>query len=248
VPPAGYEPSALGGSAGGGSAAPGTSTAAACTPLSGSDLPPGSSSVSGNVTAPNLAATLCAGGAYARVLSAGAAYDTSPYLFELNSVAASGALADFAFQSPSGASTADFVFMTGLPSLTTGTYTGGAAPACGAAVFQYTLPVPPGADCSGGTDTECPASCSRVCPAFGCAGIACEPVPPTVAYQASGATDCEGNATSTSGSWTLTLSELSAADADPSTYDQPFTPHGSLTMTLPAGAGGSGAAVFSATF
>jgi len=222
---------------------------AGCTAIPSSELTPGTSAATGSVTASNLTAALCPGGASARVLSAGAAYDTSPYFFELSSnVSGSGFAADFAFQSPSGANGGEILVNVGLPSLSPGTYTGSASPACGDAAFSYSLPVPPSVDCDGGTDTQCPTGCGRTCPAFGCQGIPCEAQAPMVSYSANGATDCSGNATSPLGSWTLTLSSVTATDGGTSKYNALFTPHGSLTMSLPASGGGTDVAQLSATF
>ena len=92
--------------------------------------------------------------------------------------------------------------------------------------------------------------CGRACPALGCQGIPCEPQPPEVGYQAQGSGDCIGDTQAAVGSWTLTITSISAAKGQAGTDNTFYSPHGTLIASMPGdpGDGGAGTAQFTVTF
>ena len=79
-----------------------------------------------------------------------------------------------------------------------------------------------------GGPSECAYGCYRVCTGdAGCAGIACQPVPVEVGYEASLAGNCLGLITTPRGGWTVNLTSL-----EPTGRNPPYTAHGTLEGTL----------------
>jgi hypothetical protein len=195
-----------------------------------SELPPGSSAVSGSVTGgADLSATLCPGGASAYFERA-PDYSSSPFFFELNyNTNVSNPAVDFTFESPQNALGGALNVALGIDSIGPGTLGSPAGSGdCGAITFLYSLPPSPSIDCDGGTATSCPEGCGRICPASGCSGIPCAPNTPSVSFTASGSTSaCIGDAgSSPQGSWTLTLTSIADGGVGLG------VPHGTLAATL----------------
>jgi hypothetical protein len=223
--------------------------ASGCASIPSSDLPAFTSPATGSIVGAGLSAVVCPGGAFARVESAGAAYDTMPYFLTVDyTVGSTSVDTDFDFQSPTGANSGELDLFVGLSSPSPGMYTSPAGADCGFGAFTYYLPVPSSVDCDGGTDTTCPAGCGRICPAFGCAGIPCEAEPPSISYGLAGSTNCIGDSQPTQGAWTVTLTSVTASDAGTSAGLTYYTPHGTFAATLLAGDGGTDTVQVSATF
>jgi hypothetical protein len=100
----------------------------------------------------------------------------------------------------------------------------------GGAGIQYTfaLPVPPGTDCDGGTAPACSPNCAATSWAMGC--LPCVPSPPTVAYEANGASDCVGVTRPASGSWRIELTSTTPVAGDDN--EDYYLAHGSLSANL----------------
>ena len=227
-----------------------TGDAGDCPAIPSSDLPSASAPANGTVSGPDLSAVLCPGGASARILSAGASYDTEPYIFELDyTVGTATEVQPFTFASPAGANDGELSVLLGLPSAGPGEYDSSSGQ-CGSLAFTYYLPVPPTVDCDAGQPPACPLGCSTLCSGFGC--LPCSPQPPAVSYTAEGAADCIGGAQAAIGSWHLSLTSVTAAaaDAGPSDGDaRNYLPHGTFTATMPAdGDAGAGSAALSVSF
>jgi hypothetical protein len=214
-----------------------------------SDLAPFDSPAVGTVMGNGLSAAICLGGVSARVESAGARYDTSPYFWILNYTIQTGGEAgvtDFEFQNPSGASNGELNVLVGIPSIAPGVYSSPAGQQCGSMAFTYYLPVPPGLDCEGGVPPSCPAGCTAICSGLGCEP--CTPQPPSVSYTAQGSADCIGDTTTPIGSWNLTLTSVTPVSTDAGSRLSYYTSHGTFTATMIAGDGGADTAGFSVTF
>ena len=231
---------------GGGSSSGGTVVdAGSCVAIPSSFLPAGASPASGTVIGAGLAATLCPAGASARVEPAGASIDTSPYFFVLSyTVGSDSSAGDFLFSSPAGATDGELNVMVGLPSPSPGTYAAGSGGTCGGGAFTYYLPVPAGLDCDAGVAPNCPEGCSSECSGFGC--DPCTPQPPAVSFTANAAGDCLGDTQPAVGSWSLSLTSVTAAS--PGNSDKYYTPHGSFTATMAGADGSPGSATLSVTF
>jgi hypothetical protein len=230
----------------GGSADGGAGDAGACPAIPSSDLPSPSVPVSGTVSGPDLSGVLCPGGAFARILPAGASYDTEPFIFELDYTVGSTTQAQpFLFSSPSGATDGEIDVLLGLPSAGPGEYDSPSGGQCGSLAFTYYLPVPPTVDCDGGQPPACPPGCGTVCSGFGC--NPCTPQAPAVSYLAQGATDCIGDTQAAIGSWHLSLTSVAPGGTSGSTTY--YLPHGTFTATMPAdGDAGAGSAMLSVSF
>jgi len=259
---AGPTGSSSGGSSGGSSSGAGGSSGgnpladvdaaeevAACVTITPSDgLQTLASPASGTVTGNGLDALLCPGGAVAFIECGGSGDGiATPCLFFF-SLTLTGA-ASFQFLAPTDASSGDVTATLGMGSASPGSYSSPAGSQCGTVAFGYSLPVPPGVDCEGGAAPDCPPGCGNwVCPATfspnGCSP--CLPLAPSVSYLAQGTTDCEGDTSTAVGSWTLSLTSVTEADAGGLAY---YAPHGTLTATMVnAGDAGADGATLSVTF
>jgi hypothetical protein len=221
----------------------------ACAAIPGSDLRAHASPAYGTVTGTGLDALLCPGGAGAVILSAGASYDTAPFIFELDYTLAGGA-ADFLFEAPADASNGELSVLLGISSTSPGSYSSPAGSECGTMAFTYYLPVPPGLDCEAGAPPDCPPGCGTICDNIiggGCEP--CRPQPPGVSYSAQGNADCIGDTLTALGSWTLSLTSVTEADGGTAGGLTYYTPHGTLTATMVnAGDAGADTATLSASF
>jgi hypothetical protein len=237
--------SSSGSSSGGPACAPGGASPAGCSPIPSSDIPSYGSLVSGTLTGTGVSAALCPGGAFARVESAGARYDTAPYFLDLDftvETGGSGPVTDFAFQQPTGANDGEIDVFLGLPAPAPGSYGSASGQECGSLALTYYLPIPPGVDCDAGAPPNCPPGCGTICDNIVGGGCEpCTPQPPSVSYVANGPSDCIGGSLTPLGSWDVSLTSVAATHTDASegniTY---FTPHGTLTATL-VNAGDAGA-------
>jgi hypothetical protein len=216
--------------------APPVVDASGCPAIPGSDLPAGSSPASGNVTGTSIDGVLCPAGAFARIESAGAHYDTAPYFFVLGyTVGGSAPVNDFVFTSPPGANHGELDVLLGLPAPAPGQFSSSSAQQCGSMAFTYYLPVPAWVDCDGGTGPSCPPGCSAAC-AITCGP--CEPQEPSVGFTAQGPADCLGNTTPAFGSWTLSLTSVTEASGGGQGLSY-YTPHGSFSATMDGGDAGT---------
>ena len=216
----------------------------ACAAIPGSAAQPCLSPVSGTLTGAGLSSVICPAGANAYFRSTDSQAATTPYLFTL-----SVNFGDIAFsQGPTGANSGMLFAYFGVGSQASGGYDSPSGEQCGTMVFNYDLPVPASVDCDaggGGGGEGCPAGCGRTC-TTSCDGIPCEPQPPSVGYTAQGSSDCGGNSMTPIGSWSLSLSSVTADVEDAGTC---FAPHGTLTATMVGGAdGGSDTITLSASF
>ena len=212
-----------------------------CSPIPAPN-PPFSSPAKGTISGPNLQATVCPGGVTAVVETT--PHGSAPYSFVLNHATwTTTSQADFVFQSPPSANQGQTLLLVGLPSLDPATYASPGNQECGYGFFTYYLPIPPGLDCGGGTDSTCPAGCSHACSAMGC--DPCTPQQPSVSFAVSGAEDCLGKPTAVQGSWMLTLTSVELAGTNGLTY---YTPHGTLTASLMAADGSGGPTQLSLSF
>jgi len=200
-----------------------TVDAGGCSPIVNPQLANGSPAT-GTIVGTTMSAVLCPGGAMARIESAGASYDTSPFFLMLNYTVeettlaqsyadaggdadtvvvvtnqpASPTSADFYFQSPAGANNGELIAMLGLPSAGTGAYSSPGGQECGSISFTYYLPVPSWVNCDAGAPAPgsgCPAGCGQICDNFIGGGCSpCAPQPPAVTFTAQGSSDCLGAA------------------------------------------------------
>jgi len=221
----------------------------ACAPIPSSDLRAHSSPACGTVTGNGVNALLCPGGAGAVILSAGASYDTAPFLFELD-YTVFGNATDFQFESPADANNGELDVLLGIPSAAPGDYSSPAASECGSMAFTYYLPSPPGLDCEAGTPPACPQGCGTICDNIAGGGCEpCTPQPPAISYTAQGTGDCIGDPLTPAGSWTLSITSVTATDGGTSGYDVPYTPHGTFTATMVnSGDAGADTVTLSASF
>ena len=187
------------------------------------------------VTGDALSAATCPNGAYAYVEAAEGSTATSPYFLFMSYTLSEGAPQgpDFVFASPSDALDGQVDVMIGLASASPGQYSSPAGYSCGSVVFDYSLPIPAGLTCDGGSPPSCPPSCLSVCSGFGCEP--CTSEQPEVLYLAKGSTDCLGNSQTATGSWALSLTSVEPNDGGASSGGSYFLAHGSLTATLLGG-------------
>lgn len=174
-----------------------------------------------------LAGAVCTGGTFAHVESRPADDGGAPAvtLFIDNSAAAA-APGSFRFQLPANAINGLLNVEIGLPSARPGTY--GQAQSCGNVVLTAVLDVADPSICAAATDTSnCPDGCEP-------AGLnECMPSLPFISYAALGAADCLGNPATPVGSWTVTLTALTADPAGPdSSGNLVYAVHGTLSAML----------------
>jgi hypothetical protein len=233
-----------GGATGGGGTSPGTGGGSladggpvdalppfdggACVDNVGQNTDPNMIPASGTFSGP-LAGTVCTGGAYAHVESVPAADGGAPTVkFLIGSAVAGAEAGSIRFQSPSNATSGYFDIEVGLPSASPGTYA--QAQSCGGGALTAYLPAPDPSICATDGDTfNCPDGCELT----GSLTAGCTPIPPSLNYATVGADDCAGDATAPAGSWTLTLTSLTADPTGPNSSGVlAYAPHGTLTATL----------------
>ena len=157
-----------------------------------------------------LAGAICKGGAFAHVESQAADDGGAPtVLFFLYSSRAPTPRRSIRFQSPANVTSGQVNVEIGLPSASPGTYAQAAS--CGNVVLIAASP-PPIPGCAPPTARRSTALTVASLPGRrSCASQS----PRTSSYAALGAYDCVGDATTPPGSWTLTLTSLTADPAGP---------------------------------
>jgi hypothetical protein len=239
-----------GSSSGGGSASTGGSstTGGTCAAATSADLPDYASPATGTISGPSFNAALCAGGAFARVESAGASYDTSPFFFALSLTISAG---NVAFQSPTDTAGAALNVFFGISAAAPGDYTSDTG--CGTVAFTYALTATLSVDCGTGpvaSPSACPAGCTATicdnCVGAGC-GCWCGAPQPSFSYSAQGPSNCIGGGQTAVGSWHLTLTSVTVGGDDGGNLTY-YTPHGTFAATLLGGASGTETASLSANF
>ncbi|HLK91180.1 MAG TPA: hypothetical protein VKZ18_14880 [Polyangia bacterium] len=199
-----------------------------CTDNGGGNTDPNMIATSGAFSGA-LAGAVCTGGAYAHVESVPAADGGAPsFKFFIGSAVAGAEAGSIRFQTPANATSGRLDIEVGIPSATPGTYA--LAATCGSAALTAYLPAGDPSICATDADTfDCPDGCELT----GSIPQTCTPIPPQRTYAALAADDCFGDATPAAGSWTLTLTSLTA---DPKGVDSSgvlnYAPHGTLTATL----------------
>lgn len=235
-------PGTLPASSGDGGGGATTAPAGACVAVPASQLPAGASSATGSFSGA-AAGNVCPGGVSARIDPAIGSGATAPYTFTLGyTMASAGSTGDFAFTSPAGATDGELTVTIGLLSAAAGQSASGATGACGTAAFTYALPVSPGLDCGKSEAPHCADGCTASCTDYGC--DPCTPEHKSASFTARAIDDCAGDEQTASGSWTLTLTSVTAAESSGTLQ----TPHGSLTATLAAATGTTGTLDLNLTF
>jgi len=170
---------------------------------------PNMTAVSGSFSGA-LAGTICTGGAFAKVETEPADDGGAPtILFFLQSDVGPDAAQSIRFQSPANATSGLLSAEIGLPSLSPGTYAQAAS--CGDVLVIAYLPIADPSRCANAVPDQsfqCPDGCELQ-------GLtSCMGIPPQRTYVALGASDCVGNDTTPTGSWTLTLTSLTPGSPD----------------------------------
>ena len=188
---------------------------------------------SGTLVGPGVSASFCDVGTY---LSESAA---PPYTYELDFN--SGALSPFPQQSPAGASNPYLQGVLLVTAPSPGVYSSTDAGSCSFIDFSY---LPAGVDCGDNiVGPDCPQGCASDCDTTG----DCTPcVTRGANYYASSSSECgmDGGTNVPAGSWTLTLTSVVPTSQVPVDY----TPHGTLTATLPNTQGGTGTVTLTMQF
>lgn len=171
---------------------------------------------------------------------------TSPsdLVLELDGISGS-----YAYTNPAATVGGELLVYVGLGTTSAGTSASADPGECGdvfTGVFLTPSPDDHHCEVEAGGPSGCAEGCFRVCSGdAGCAGIACQPVPAEVGYEAALAGNCLGVITSPQGSWKVTLTSLAPTGNNP-----PYTAHGTLEGTLlERGDGGAGSsATLTVTF
>ena len=200
----------------------------ACTDDASQQTDPNMTAASGTFSGA-LAGSVCTGGTFAYVQSSPADDGGAPEVeLLIASVGAGDPAARIRFQEGANVTDGELIIDVGLSAATPGTYTQDGS--CGSVVLIGDLPVPDSSICA--TDAEifgCPNGCESTGP-----DQPCTPIPPQAIYAAVAATDCHGYATTGGGSWTLTLTSLTAEpDAGTGVVGSVlYKAHGTLTAKL----------------
>jgi hypothetical protein len=200
----------------------------ACTDNASQQTDPHMTAASGTFSGA-LAGAVCAGGTFAYVQSTPADDGGAPQVeLLIATVGAGDPAARIRFQDGADVTDGELSIDVGLSAATPGTYTQNGS--CGAVVLIGDLPAPDPSICA--TDAQdfgCPNGCESTGP-----DQPCTPIPPQAIYAAVAATDCHGYATTGGGSWTVTLTSLTAEpDAGTGTVGSlTYKAHGTLSATL----------------
>jgi hypothetical protein len=199
-----------------------------CTDNSSQQTDPNMSAASGTFSGA-LAGAICTGGTFAYVQSTPADDGGAPEVELLIAAVGTGdPAARIRFQDGANVTGGELAVDIGISSATPGTYTQDVT--CGSADLVADLPVPDPSICA--TDAEsfnCPDGCESTGP-----NQPCTPIPPQITYAALAASDCRGYSTTVMGSWTVTLTSLTAEpDAGTGTLGSViYKAHGTLTAML----------------
>jgi len=176
-----------------------------------------------------LAGAVCTGGAFAYVQSTPADDGGAPDVELLIATVGSGdPAARIRFQGPADVTDGELDVDIGIAAATPGTYTQDVT--CGSIELVADLPGPDPSICATDADSfDCPDGCQSTGQ-----NQPCTPIPPQVTYAALAASDCRGDSATAVGSWTVTLSSLTAEpDAGTGTLGSViYKVHGTLTVTL----------------
>ncbi len=200
----------------------------ACTDNVSQQTDPSMTAASGTFSGA-LAGSVCTGGTFAHVQSTPADDGGAPEVqLLIASVGAGDPAARIRFQDGANVTGGELIIDVGISAATPGTYTQDAS--CGSVVLIGDLPAPDPSICV--TDAEvlgCPTGCESTGP-----DQPCTPIPPQAIYAAVAAADCHGYPTTGGGSWTVTLTSLTAEpDAGTGTLGSLiYKVHGTLTATL----------------
>ncbi len=200
----------------------------ACTDNASQQTDPNMTAASGTFSGA-LAGAVCTGGTFASVQSTPADDGGAPRVeLKIASVGAGDPAARIRFQDGANVTDGELSIDVGIPAATPGTYTQDAS--CGAVVLIGDLPVPDPSICA--TDAEI-FGCPNGCESTG-QDQPCLPIPPQVIYAAVAPADCHGYLTPGGGSWTVTLTSLTAEpDAGTGILGSlTYKAHGTLTATL----------------
>jgi hypothetical protein len=200
----------------------------ACTDNASQQTDPNMTAASGTFSGA-LAGAVCTGGTFAHVQSTPADDGGAPEIeLLIASVGAGDPAARIRFQDGANVTDGELTIDVGIPAATPGTYTQDGS--CGAVVLIGDLPAPDPSICAtDAMDFGCPDGCESTGP-----DQPCMPIPPQAIYAAVAASDCHGYATTGGGSWTVTLSSLTAEpDAGTGILGSvTYKVHGTLSATL----------------
>ncbi len=201
----------------------------ACTDNASQQTDPTMTAASGTFSGA-LAGAVCAGGAFAYVQSTPADDGGAPEVeLLITTVGAGDPAARIRFQDGANITAGELYIDVGISAAAPGTYTQDGS--CGATVLIGDLPAPDPSICAtdAGDFFGCPTGCESTGP-----DQPCTPIPPQVIYAAVAASDCHGYPTTGVGTWTVTLSSLTAEpDAGTGTLGSLiYKAHGTLSATL----------------
>jgi hypothetical protein len=208
----------------------------ACTDDASQQTDPNMTPASGTFSGA-LAGAVCTGATFAHVQSTPADDGGAPRVeLLIASVGAGDPAARIRFQNGANVTDGELSVDVGISAATPGTYTQVAS--CGAVVLIGDLPAPDPSICA--TDAQvfgCVTGCESTGP-----DQPCTPIPPQVIYAAVAASDCHGYPTTGGGSWTVTLTSLTAEpDAGTGTVGSLiYKAHGTLSATLAGQAADAG--------
>jgi hypothetical protein len=200
----------------------------ACSDNASQQTDPNMTAASGSFSGA-LAGAVCTGGTFAHVQSTPADDGGAPQVeLLIATVGAGDPDARIRFQDGANITAGQLSIDVGISAATPGTYTQNGS--CGAVVLIGDLPAPDPSICA--TDAQdfgCPNGCESTGP-----DQPCLPIPPQVIYAAVAASDCHGYPTPGGGSWTVTLTSLTAEpDAGTGTLGSLiYKAHGTLSATL----------------
>ena len=202
---------------------------------------PYSSPLSGAFSGASLSGVVCAGGTYAYLAPTSTPGQYGLAILNTGQANAPGE-PPVQFSVPHDATSWLLQFLIGAGMGGAGSY--GSATSCGYISLGAVLPVPPSVDCraAGSTPSSCPPGCTlgstpRPPNINGCSIVVpeffCEPLPPSIVFQATGTSNCEGGAMTPQGSWDLSLTSVTPYETDAGAPAASlYIVHGSLVATL----------------
>ncbi len=200
----------------------------ACTDNGSQQTDPNMSAASGTFSGA-VAGAVCAGGTFAHVQSTPAEDGGAPEVeLLIAAVGAGDPAARIRFQDGANVTGGELQVDIGISAAATGTYTQDVT--CGSAELVANLPAPDPSICAADAGGfNCPDGCASFGP-----DQPCTPIAPQVIYAALAASDCQGDSTTPTGTWTVTLTSLTAEpDAGTGTLGSLiYKAHGTLTATL----------------
>ena len=200
-----------------------------CTDNASQQTDPNMTAASGTFSGA-LAGAVCTGGTFAHVQSTPADDGGAPWVeLLIATVGAGDPAARIRFQGGANVTAGELTIDVGISTAAPGTYTQDAS--CGAVVLIGDQPAPDPSICAtdAGDFFGCPTGCESTGP-----DQPCLPIPPQVIYAAVAASDCHGYSTTSAGSWTVTLTSLTAEpDAGTGILGSViYKAHGTLSATL----------------